>query len=172
MTDPKSDATAAEASAADEAAAQAAAVEGAAMEALTVAERPVDPAAELPEEPVVEPAADSFAPPADPASTHVPPPPAAPVAPAPAGPHYLSIVAFTLGLVGVISPGLPSLAAIVLGHIGLSKEPTGRTFAIIGLVAGYVMVGLFVIGMIVFFSIWGVVLSTILSSIPFEGRIR
>jgi len=86
-------------------------------------------------------------------------------APAATGPHYLSIVAFTLGLVGIISPGLPSIAAIVLGHIGLSKEPSGRTFAMVGLVAGYVMVGLFVIGVILFMTFWGIAMSAIFAGL-------
>ncbi|MFB2572943.1 DUF4190 domain-containing protein [Micrococcus sp. IITD107] len=54
----------------------------------------------------------------------------------------LSIVAMVFGILGVLSAGtmfLPQLAAIVLGHIGLRKEPNGRGFAIAGLVMGYVV---------------------------------
>lgn len=135
-------------------------------------------------EPVVESTVESapatFVPPveaiAPPAAEPVAPAPAAPAtaaaAAAAAGPHYMSIVAFALGLAGVLSPGLPSIAAIVLGHIGLAKEPTGRTFAIIGLVAGYLVTGMFVIGMIILFSIWGVVLSSILTAVPWESLPR
>ena len=114
---------------------------------------PVDPT----EEPIPSPTEPAATPPTE-------PPTEAPIA---AAPHYLSIVAFTLGLAGVVSPGLASIGAIVLGHIALSKEPTGRTFAIIGLVAGYVVTGMFVLAMIIFVSIWGVVLSSILATVPF-----
>ena len=110
----------------------------------------------------LESADDAGAPPAA-----APPYVAAPAAAPPVtGPHYLSIVAFTLGLVGIISPGLPSIAAIVLGHIGLAKEPSGRTFAIIGLVAGYAIVGLFIIGTIIAIAFTGAILSAIMAAVP------
>lgn len=107
------------------------------------------------------------------AAPEAPEAPEALAAPAPApavavaaGPHYLSIVAFAVGLAGLLSPGLPSIAAIILGHIGLAKEPTGRTYAIIGLVSGYLVVGMTLIGVIVFFSMFGVILSSVLAMLP------
>lgn len=95
-----------------------------------------------------------------------PAPAPAPAVAVAAGPHYLSIVAFAVGLAGLLSPGLPSIAAIILGHIGLAKEPTGRTYAIIGLVSGYLVVGMTLIGVIVFFSMFGVILSSVLAMLP------
>lgn len=54
----------------------------------------------------------------------------------------LSIISMVCGIAGVVTMGtmfLPQLAAIVLGHIGLRREPRGRGFAIAGLVMGYVV---------------------------------
>jgi Domain of unknown function (DUF4190) len=66
----------------------------------------------------------------------------------PAEPKGLSIAAMVCGILGVISGGffvLPQIAAVVLGHIGMKKEPAGRAFALTGLITGYVGVlfGLF-----------------------------
>ena len=50
-----------------------------------------------------------------------------------------------LGIVGVVAfaagGGLLSVLAVVFGHIGLRKEPSGRGMAIAGLVTGYVGIG-------------------------------
>ncbi|MCU1438580.1 MAG: hypothetical protein JWP66_1667 [Naasia sp.] len=56
----------------------------------------------------------------------------------------LSIVALLLGIVGLVlggTFGAAPLAAIVLGHVALRREPDGRPLAITGLVLGYVGVG-------------------------------
>lgn len=60
-------------------------------------------------------------------------------------PKGLSIGALVCGIVGVVTFGfllLPQIAAIVLGHIALGREPAGRGMALGGLIMGYVVVGL------------------------------
>lgn len=60
--------------------------------------------------------------------------PAAPVAAAPA--PTLSILALVFGLLAFLGVGFPAaVAAIVLGVLAWSREPGGRTMAVIGLVA-------------------------------------
>lgn len=65
------------------------------------------------------------------------PPPSLTAAP----PRTLSLTALILGagglLLGWTLLGLPSLAAVVLGHLALKREPEGRTLATVGLVLGY-----------------------------------
>ncbi|WP_120521651.1 DUF4190 domain-containing protein [Arthrobacter celericrescens] len=59
----------------------------------------------------------------------------------PAEPKGLSIAAMICGIVGLVSGGflgLPQIAAVILGHIGLKKEPAGRGFALTGLITGYI----------------------------------
>jgi hypothetical protein len=77
------------------------------------------------------------------------PPPALVTYAAPAVPSStVSVWALVLGIVGVFGGwclfGLPNIAAIVLGHVGLSDtkdgRKSGRGMAITGLVTGYVMV--------------------------------
>ncbi|NUP73062.1 MAG: DUF4190 domain-containing protein [Sinomonas sp.] len=44
------------------------------------------------------------------------------------------------GIAAVLGFGvliIPQVAAVVLGHLGLSREPAGRGFAIAGLATGY-----------------------------------
>ncbi|MCH6472232.1 DUF4190 domain-containing protein [Sinomonas terrae] len=55
-------------------------------------------------------------------------------------PRTLSIVSMVCGIASLLGFGfllLPQLAAIVLGHLALSREPAGRGFAIAGLATGY-----------------------------------
>lgn len=71
-------------------------------------------------------------------------------------PKGLSIAALVCGIVGMVTFGflfLPQLAAIVLGHLGLSKEPAGRGMAIGGLVMGYLVAGLWVL--LIFIGVLG-----------------
>ncbi|UVJ39704.1 DUF4190 domain-containing protein [Arthrobacter sp. CJ23] len=59
----------------------------------------------------------------------------------PAEPRGLSIAAMICGIVGLVTGGflgLPQIAAVILGHIGMKKEPAGRGFALTGLITGYV----------------------------------
>ena len=64
-------------------------------------------------------------------------------------PRGLSVASMVLGIVGLVMGwfllGLPSIVGVVLGHIGLKREPAGRPFAITGLVTGYIGVGIAVI---------------------------
>jgi hypothetical protein len=73
-----------------------------------------------------------------------------PTAPGPAAPQGMSITALVLGILGIVVGwsmlGAPSIAAIVLGHLALRREPAGRTLARTGLVLGYVGVA---VGLIV-----------------------
>lgn len=56
-------------------------------------------------------------------------------------PKGLSIASMVCGIAALVGFGfflLPQIAAVVLGHLGLAREPAGRGFAIAGLVMGYV----------------------------------
>ena len=60
-------------------------------------------------------------------------------------PKTMSIIALVLGIVSMVTLGslfLPQVAAVVLGHLALRREPAGRGMAIAGLVLGYVVIGL------------------------------
>ena len=89
---------------------------------------------------------------------YVPPPvwtprPAVPVRP----PSGVSVSALILGIAGVVlglcTFGLPNIAAVILGHMGLAdtKDGTksGRGMAIAGLVMGYVTLAPAIV-----FSVW------------------
>ena len=63
-----------------------------------------------------------------------------PYAYAPAEPKSLSIASMVCGIAALLGFGfilLPQIAAVVLGHLALSREPSGRGFAIAGLAMGY-----------------------------------
>ena len=87
-----------------------------------------------------------------------------PAGPKPASPQGMSIAALVLGALGILVGwsmlGAPSIAAIVLGHLALRREPAGRTLAITGLVLGYVgvaiglLVAIFVIAAVVLPFLW------------------
>lgn len=66
--------------------------------------------------------------------------PAAP--PPPVAPTPLSVAALATGIGGIVFGwaflGLPSIAAVVLGHLALRREPAGRRLALPGLILGYV----------------------------------
>lgn len=72
----------------------------------------------------------------------------------PPEPKTLSIASLCCGVAAFLGFGfflLPQLAAVVLGHMALKREPSGRGMAIAGLVLGYVGIALavLVIGLIV-----------------------
>ena len=54
---------------------------------------------------------------------------------------------------------LPALAAVILGHIGMKKEPTAKGFSLTGLITGYaglalsLLVGLIMLAAI-FIPLW------------------
>jgi Domain of unknown function (DUF4190) len=65
-------------------------------------------------------------------------------------PRGLSIAAMVCGIVGLalsffLMGFLPALAGVILGHIGMKKEPTAKGFAITGLITGYAGLALAVI---------------------------
>lgn len=58
-----------------------------------------------------------------------------------AEPKGLSIASMICGIIGIVTGGflaVPQIAAVILGHIALKKEPAGRGFALTGLITGYV----------------------------------
>jgi hypothetical protein len=67
---------------------------------------------------------------------------------APAQPKTLSIASLCCGIAALVGFGfflLPQIAAVILGHMALSREPAGRGLAVAGLVLGYVGVALTVL---------------------------
>ena len=85
----------------------------------------------------------------EPAPSYAPLPPSA----APAQ-HPLSLASLLAGIGGLVFGwaflGLPSIAAVVLGHLALRREPAGRGFAITGLVLGYVGIAGAVVAVVLF----------------------
>ncbi len=59
----------------------------------------------------------------------------------PVPPRGLSIASLVLGALGLLAGwaflGVPSIVAVVLGHLALSREPAARRLATVGLVLGY-----------------------------------
>ncbi len=63
----------------------------------------------------------------------------------PREPKVLSITSLCCGIAVFLGFGfilLPQLAAVILGHLALSREPAGRGMAIAGLVLGYIGIAL------------------------------
>lgn len=82
-------------------------------------------------------------------------PSVAPHPPAPARAQTLSVLGLVFGVVGLLASfaavGLVfALVGVILSHLGLRREPAGRSMAIAGLASGYVGLGISVI--------WGVIL--------------
>ncbi len=78
-----------------------------------------------------------------------------PVAPTQSG---MAIASMVLGITGVLLSwclfGIPSIVAVVLGHISMRETGpggtrTGRGMALAGLILGYVVIGIIVISVIV-----------------------
>lgn len=72
--------------------------------------------------------------------------------PVPAAPKALSIASLCCGIAAFMGFGffvLPQLAAVVLGHLALNREPGGKGLAIAGLVLGYVAIAITVLVMVV-----------------------
>ena len=77
----------------------------------------------------------------------------------PAQPKALSIASLCCGIAALVGFGfflLPQIAAVILGHMALSREPAGRGMAIAGLVLGYVGVALTILVIVIF----GIVVSS------------
>ncbi|GAA3697067.1 hypothetical protein GCM10023081_37530 [Arthrobacter ginkgonis] len=85
----------------------------------------------------------------------------------------LSLISMVLGIISVATLGstfFTQIAAVVLGHIALNKEPAGRGMALAGLIMGYVTIGLgilMVILAIIFFAAWAPYFSSTTSSAEF-----
>jgi hypothetical protein len=72
--------------------------------------------------------------------------------PVPAAPKVLSIASLCCGIAAFMGFGfflLPQLAAVVLGHLALNREPAGKGLAIAGLVLGYVAIAITVLVVVV-----------------------
>jgi hypothetical protein len=76
----------------------------------------------------------------------------------PSQPKGLSIASMCCGIAIFVGFGffiLPQIAAVILGHLALNREPAGRGMAIAGLVMGYIGVALTIIFAIFFFAAIG-----------------
>ncbi|MFE4226642.1 DUF4190 domain-containing protein [Arthrobacter sp. NPDC056886] len=72
---------------------------------------------------------------------------------APAAPKSLSIASMCCGIAALVGFGfflLPQLAAVILGHLALRREPAGRGMAIAGLVMGYVGIAVTFLVLVIF----------------------
>ena len=82
-------------------------------------------------------------------------PAVAPHPPAPASTQTLSVLGLAFGVVGLLASfaavGLVfALGGVILSHLGLRREPAGRSMAIAGIACGYLGLGISVI--------WGIIL--------------
>jgi len=71
----------------------------------------------------------------------------------PAAPKTLSIASMCCGIAALVGFGfflLPQLAAVILGHLALRREPAGRGMAIAGLVMGYVGIAVTILVLVIF----------------------
>lgn len=68
----------------------------------------------------------------------------------------LAIAAMVLGIVGIVTGGfllVPQVLAIIMGHLSMKQGGQSRAFAIAGLVMGYLVTGLWVLGIIGFMGV-------------------
>jgi hypothetical protein len=126
---------------------------------------------EYQDRPPLEPVSDNYAPPSYPAQPPTPPPPqqwgtGGYYQPPPAVPtgktNGMAIASLVLGICGLLLSwfllGIPSILAVIFGHIALSqvgRDPRqgGRGMAIAGLSTGYVSIGLFVLFIAAVFAV-------------------
>jgi Domain of unknown function (DUF4190) len=128
---------------------------------------PLDPIEPLPvvapppPPPIVSYAAPAYTGPASGQSAY-PPSYQSPYFGAPQPPKGLSIASMVLGIVGVFfSLGygfglLPSIAAVITGHLARKRQPYASSMSLAGLICGYIGIGisvLWIVGLIVFFSL-------------------
>jgi hypothetical protein len=81
------------------------------------------------------------------------------------------------GIAGIVFPFfLPSVAAVVFGHIARKKEPTASALSLTGLITGYIGIGLsvLVVGLIVVFAVIVplIIISTTAGTIESFGTIE
>ncbi|MET4093751.1 DUF4190 domain-containing protein [Arthrobacter sp. UYCu712] len=70
-----------------------------------------------------------------------------------AEPKGLSIASLCCGIAALVGFGffiLPQIAAVILGHMALSREPAGKGMAIAGLVLGYVAIAVTILVIVIF----------------------
>lgn len=108
------------------------------------------------------PAAGAYPPPAP----GVPPSGYAPAYPAGPRTNTLAIVSLIASISAfVVLPFLGSVAGVITGHLALSQigrtGEQGRGLALGGLIAGYIGVGLAVLGVIVLLLFWGFLLTAV-----------
>lgn len=75
----------------------------------------------------------------------------APYQPVPNGGTGLSVASLVLGILSIIGGFtlvVPPIVGVVLGHMGLKREPAGRGMAIAGLVMNYLSVALLIAGVV------------------------
>lgn len=71
----------------------------------------------------------------------------------PPAPRSLSIASLCCGIAVFLGFGffiLPQIAAVILGHLALTREPAGKGMAIAGLVLGYVGIAITVLVIVIF----------------------
>ncbi|MFJ4029920.1 DUF4190 domain-containing protein [Paenarthrobacter sp. NPDC089989] len=76
----------------------------------------------------------------------------------PSQPKGLSIASMICGIATLVGFGffiLPQIAAVILGHLALNREPAGKGMAIAGLVMGYIGIAIGVLILIGFFAALG-----------------
>lgn len=68
----------------------------------------------------------------------------------------MAIAAMVLGIVGIVTGGfllVPQVLAIILGHLSMKQGGQSRGFAMAGLIMGYLVTGLWVLGIIGFMGL-------------------
>lgn len=76
----------------------------------------------------------------------------------PPEPKGLSIASMCCGIAAFVGFGffiLPQIAAVILGHLALKREPGSRGMAIAGLVMGYVAIALTIAVIVIFAAVAG-----------------
>ncbi len=71
----------------------------------------------------------------------------------PPAPKSLSIASLCCGIAVFLGFGffiLPQIAAVILGHLALTREPASKGMAIAGLVLGYVGIAITVLVIVIF----------------------
>ena len=96
----------------------------------------------------------------------------APVAPIAKNDSTLAIVSLVTGIIGwTIIPFIGSIVAVITGHLAKKEiRDSGGTLggdgmALAGLILGYTMIGLFILGIIIFFTVILALIPTISNSI-------
>jgi hypothetical protein len=72
----------------------------------------------------------------------------------------LAVASLVLGIVGIVFSwflfGIPSILAVIFGHVGVSRANKGtgggKGMAVAGLITGYLVIGLFILGAIGLFG--------------------